>query len=304
MAYGSPDSADQTAEYFTHIRGGKTPSADAIARVQARYTAVGGRTPLLAISRDVARRLEAILGADATGRPYRVYLGMKHWHPFIADTVRTMAADGVERAIAIALAPHYSRISIGGYRTAVESAIATLPVPFPVRMVERWHAQPEFVEMMARLVVAGLERFPADARDGVTVVFTAHSLPERIREWDDPYERELEASGRAVAERLGIGHWQIAWQSAGHTGEPWIGPDILQCLSTLHTAGVRNVLQVPIGFVAEHLEVLWDIDIEARAHAELLGLRFARTDLPNARPALVEALAAVVRAEEMAATAA
>lgn len=299
MAYGTPDTPDQVGPYYTHIRGGRTPSPEAVERLKARYVLVGGRTPLLEITRAVQAALEAALNA-AGGPRYRVYAGMKHWHPFIGDVMDQMAADGIHEVIALALAPHYSRISIGGYRQAVEEAQERLGRPFAITFVEGWGMEPAFLDMMADLVRAGLEQFPPGERDDARLVFSAHSLPERIRTWDDPYERQLHASSAAVAERLGR-PWRFAWQSAGETGEPWIGPDICDYLETLHDEGVRQVLQVPIGFVADHLEIFYDIDHEAKNKARALGLTLHRTAMPNDRPAFIETLRAVVRQAERAA---
>jgi ferrochelatase len=283
--------------YFTHIRGGRTPSPEAVARLQARYALVGGRTPLLDITRAVQAGLEEALNRDTLGA-YRVYAGMKHWHPFIGDVMAGMAADGIRDVIAVALAPHYSRISIGGYRKAVDEAQATLSHPFQVTFVESWGMQPDFLDLMADLVRAGLEQFPAEEQDAVLLVFSAHSLPERIRTWDDPYEAQLRASSAAVAARVGPGGrprpWRFAWQSAGETGEPWIGPDICDYLETLHGEGVRHMLQIPIGFVADHLEIFYDIDYEAKNKARELGMTLHRTAMPNATPAFIRTLRAVV----------
>lgn len=299
MAYGTPATLDQVGAYFTHIRGGRTPSPEAVAHLRERYERIGGTTPLLQITEDLAARLEDNLRAE--GRPRRVYVGMKHWHPHIAHAMRVMRDAGVRDVTAVVLAPHYSRLSVGAYRHEVEEAQQDLGNPFTLRFVERWHAIPAFLDMMAELVRAGLARFPAEVRGGVLVVFTAHSLPVRIREWADPYEDELRESSRAVAERVGLSDWRFAWQSAGGTGEPWIGPDILDYLDTLNGEGVRQVLQVPIGFLSEHLEILYDIDIEARDKAASLGMTLHRTELPNASPALVRTLAAVVESASNAA---
>lgn len=289
MAYGSPDSLDDVPAYFTHIRGGREPSPDAIARLAARYAGVGGRTPLLEHTRNTATALSTLLSCTEHHVP--VYLGMKHWHPFIAETLAAMARDGVERCTAIALAPHYSRISIGGYRDAVTRGLAPLERPIDVTFVERWHAQPEFIALISRLVRDQLVRFAPERP--VHVVFTAHSLPERIRSWNDPYETELRESAAAVAAVAGVARWSVAWQSAGHTGEPWIGPDILDHLVALHEDGVTQVLQVPIGFVSEHLEILWDIDVEAAGRAAELGIAFRRTALPNSSAEFIRVLGAV-----------
>ena len=289
MAYGTPDTLDDVGPYFTHIRGGRTPSPEAIAHLRERYERVGGSTPLLAITQQLRAGME---GALAAAEPMRVYVGMKHWHPYIGETMRQMAADGIERVTCVALAPHFSRLSVGAYRKAVESAQEELSNPFDVRFVDSWHRQPEFLAMMAGLVEEGLRLFPAGAR--VLPVFTAHSLPVRIREWRDPYEIELLTSSALVADRLSLGDWRFAWQSAGGTSEPWLGPDILEYLETLAGQGVQNVLQIPIGFVSDHLEVLYDIDIEAKARAAELGIRLERTRLPNASPELIRTLTAVV----------
>jgi ferrochelatase len=293
MAYGTPDTLDDVGEYFTHIRGGRRPSEEAIAHLRSRYLRIGGGTPLRRITEAVRDGLARRLAAD--GEPRAVYVGMKHWHPFIGETIGEMLRDGMRRVTAIALAPHYSRMSVGAYRQAVEDANARLDDPLEVSFVERWHAEPAFVELIAARVGAALDRLDADQRSAATVVFTAHSLPVRIREWQDPYERELLESSAAVAERARLRDWRFAWQSAGGTSEPWIGPDILDYLATMHAEGVRVVVQVPIGFVSDHLEILYDIDIEAMAVARELGMRLVRTELPNASPELIEVLASVVR---------
>jgi ferrochelatase len=219
---------------------------------------------------------------------------MKHWHPFIADTARQMYDDGVRDVVALALAPHYSRMSVGAYVHALEEANNALPSPFRLRIVDSWYQQPAFVALLAELVQNALERFSASARSSTAIVFTAHSLPVRIRDWGDRYEAELAQSCALVAQHAGIGEWRFAWQSAGGTHEPWLGPDVLEYLETLHRQAIRYVLQVPIGFVCEHLEVLYDIDVEAKEKALSLGMVLERTELPNASPAFVHALGTVV----------
>lgn len=299
MAYGTPETPDQVEAYFTHIRGGRVPSPESVANLQERYALVGGRTPLLAITEQARAGLEAELNGQPGG-PYRVYAGMKHWHPYIADVLARMAEDGIRRVIAVALAPHYSRISIGGYRKAVDAGAAQLGNPFDVTFVESWHLQPEYLDLIADHIRTARAQFAPEEQAHILTVFSAHSLPERIRTWDDPYERQLLASSAAVAERLGLADWRFAWQSAGNTGEPWIGPDILDYLETLHAEGVRAVLQVAIGFVADHLEVLFDIDYEAKRKAAELGMTLHRTAMPNATPAFIKNLAAIVTEAERA----
>lgn len=297
MAYGTPETPDQVEPYFRHIRGGRAPSPEAVARLRHRYELVGGRTPLLDITSQAARGLQHALDRRAPGA-YRTYVAMKHWHPYIADVVPRIAADGVRDLVAIVLAPHYSRMSIGGYRQSLDEAIARLETPLGVTFVESWHAQPEFVALIADRVRDGLREFPADVQSDVRVLFSAHSLPVRIRSWNDRYEVQLMASCAAVAEHAGLPDWRFAWQSAGSTGEPWLGPDILEYLEALHAQGVRHVLSVPIGFVCDHLEVLYDIDHEAVARARELGITLRRTRMPNATPEFIAVLDALVAAAE------
>lgn len=302
MAYGTPDTLDDVEAYFTHIRGGRKPSAEAVANLRARYERVGGGTPLRRISENVRQQLESAL--TEAGDPHRVYLGMKHWHPYIADTMARMKADGISEVTCIALAPHHSRMSVGAYRQAVEEAQRELGAPFALRFVDSWFRQRTFVELIAKAVQSALLQFSNADRDSVAVVFTAHSLPVRIREWGDRYEAELAESSALVAREAGIGPWRIAWQSAGGTQEPWIGPDILDELETLSREHVRNVLQVPIGFVSDHLEVLYDIDVEAKEKARSLGMHLERTALPNATPAFIRVLVDVVNSAPLPARAA
>lgn len=307
MAYGTPNTPEEIEPYYTDIRGGRKPSPELLTELTERYQMVGGRTPLLEISKAQAEGLQRLLDAERPGE-YRVYLGMKHWHPYIEATVRQMRADGVERALAIALAPHYSRMSIGQYIERIETAqrkIAderaatgdqtTEPIRFTY--VESWAIEPAFLEALAGQVRAALhDKFAATERDQVFVLFTAHSLPQRIKTWDDPYERELLATSRGVADLLSLagGRWDFAFQSAGRTPEPWLGPDILDKIRELVERGERTILVCPVGFIAEHLEIFYDIDVEAKQLADSLGIHLERIEMLNATPPLVESLAAVV----------
>lgn len=293
LAYGSPETPEHVVPYFTHIRGGRPPSPESADHLRHRYEAVGGRTPLTALTEAV--RAGVAEGLQARGIAVPVYVGMKHWTPWIAEAVEAMAKEGIERVVCVVLAPHYSRFSVGGYQRYLFEAFNRLGVTMTVDFVEQWHDRPEFVEVMAGLVREGLARTPGNPDDEVAVVYSAHSLPERIRTWGDPYEEQLEASARLVSERVGLPGYRRAWQSAGSTGEPWIGPDILDYLETLQAEGVRRVLQCPIGFVCDHLEILYDLDIEATQKSAELGIAYARTPLPNARPEFVQALTAICR---------
>ena len=300
LAYGTPETPEFVVPYYTHIRGGRPPSEEKAEELRHRYEAVGGRTPLTQLTEAVREGVAAGLAAAGLAA-VPVYVGMKHWTPWIHETVAQMKADGVERVACVVLAPHYSRFSVGGYQRYLFEAMGKHDVRFTVDFVEQWYAEPAFVDGAARLVREELAHWPAERRDDVTVIFSAHSLPERIRTWGDPYEAQLEDSARLVSAAAGLRGYRRAWQSAGETGEPWIGPDILDFLPELAAEGVRDVLQVPIGFVCDHLEILYDLDIEAQAKAEELGITYRRTRLPNARPDFVAALtgicAAAVRGE-------
>lgn len=294
MAYGSPESREEVEPYYTHIRGGRKPSPEAVQRLQERYEVVGGRTPLLRVTREVAGELERLLNASPGDSQWKVYVGMKHWHPFISEAVEQLASDGVSELTAVALAPHYSRMSVGGYRKAVDQALATTASPAKLAFVNSWHMHEGFISLVAARVTSALEQWPAEHRAGVKVVFSAHSLPTRIREWNDPYEDQLLNSCRAISQQAAHENWIFAWQSAGKTGEPWLGPDILDVLASLHSDGVKDVLSVPVGFVCDHLEIQYDIDYEAVGKAREFGMTFRRTAMLNADPAFVRVLASVV----------
>jgi ferrochelatase len=295
MAYGTPNSENDVEAYLTEIRRGQKPGPDAVEDLKERYRKIGGRSPLLDITIAQASALENVLNSD--GVKAKVYVGMKHWHPYIGEVVPKIAADGFSRIIAIALAPHYSQIGIGGYRQALDKAVGPSH-QLQVDFVESWYDHPQFHRAVAERVAEALAQFPVQARKKVEVIFTAHSLPERILEENDPYPKQFHDSCVAVADLLKINHWSSAYQSAGKTGEKWLGPDILEALEKLsshvkHFGG--NVLVVPIGFVADHLEILYDIDVEAQFFAKGHGLNLKRTQSLNTNPAFISALADVVR---------
>ena len=293
MAYGSPNSLDEVEPYYRSIRGGRAPTPEAVEHLTDRYRRVGGRTPLLEVTRNVGAALERRLNGEG-GSSYRVYEGMKHWHPFIAESIARIAGDGVRRLVAFPMAPHFSEMSIGGYRSAVEEAVRSQALPMSVSFIESWHANPLFVEAVAEKIRGALEAFPAQDRSEVEVVFSAHSLPTRIQEWSDPYPAELRQSCEAVASAAGLASWRFAFQSAGRTGEPWLGPDILETLAHGDLRTKEGVLVVPIGFVCDNLEILFDIDVEAQELATQLGLNLRRTEMLNTSPLFIEALADLV----------
>jgi protoporphyrin/coproporphyrin ferrochelatase len=275
MAYGSPSRIDDIPAYLADIREGKPVSERAVEALTERYRRIGGRSPLDDVTEAQRAALEAELGLP-------VHVGMKHWTPRIADAVESSLAGGAERIVGLVLAPHYSRLSIAGYRAQLEEALAERA---ELVFVESWHDHEPFLDVLAARVRG------TDAH----VVFTAHSLPERILRDGDPYRDQLLETSRLVAGQAALQSWSFAFQSASATGEPWLGPDILEELDRLHAEGARKVLVCPVGFVSDHLEILWDLDVEARERAAELGLELARIESLNDDPAFVEALASLVR---------
>ena len=283
MAYGTPATRADLEPYYTHIRRGRPPSPELLAELRARYDAIGGRSPLHEITEAQAAGLGAALDVH-------VAVGYKHAPPFIEDAAAALLAAGVERVVGVVLAPHYSHMSIGEYAARAAKALGER-ARFAV--VRSWATAPGYVEWLAEAVHAALARLgPAAA--GAEVVFTAHSLPERILAAADPYPDELRATAEAVAGAARLARWRVAWQSAGRTAGPWLGPDILEVLPQIAAAGATGVVVCPAGFVADHLEVLYDLDIEAARAARELGLPFARTASPNADPRLAATLADAV----------
>jgi ferrochelatase len=274
MAYGSPSSSEDVRPYLEDVRGGRPVSDEAVAELAERYRRIGGRSPLDDATEAQRAALERELGVP-------VLIGMKHWRPRIAEAVETALAGGATRVIGLVLAPHYSQMSVGEYRERLEAALAGRA---ELLLVESWHDDPAFIDVLAERV-EGTRAW---------VVFTAHSLPERILADGDPYREQLLETSRLVAERAGLDRWSFAFQSASPTGEPWLGPDVLDELERLRREGVGTVLVAPVGFVSDHLEILWDLDVQAREKAEELGLELSRIASLNDDPAFIRALAGLV----------
>ena len=295
MAYGTPRTPEEIEPYYTDIRRGRPPTPEQLADLTARYDALGGTSPLAARTEAQRAALQAALDTAAPGR-YHVVLGLKHAEPKIEAAVDALAAEGYTHIVGLVLAPHYSAFSIGQYLDRARAAAE--PHGITVAGIESWATEPAFVEFVAADLRAKLAAMPADTK----VLFTAHSLPQRIIAAGDRYPDELRATAEAVAAAAGLSHWSswaIAWQSAGRTPEPWLGPDILQVIDDLggaeNDAGhERGVLVSAVGFVADHLEVLYDLDIEAAHRAAQHGLAFARTACVNDDPTVMAALAARV----------
>ncbi len=285
MAYGTPATPRDIEAYYTHVRRGRRPTEEQLSDLRRRYEAIGGTSPLLERTQEQATGIQAALGDG-----FRVALGMKHAPPFVEDGVAALAGAGISRVVGLVLAPHYSMLSVGEYAKRAEAAAIEAGVH--LTMVQSWHLAPGYLDLLARFVADEIDRLGADP---VEVVFTAHSLPTRILDMGDPYPDQLAETAKAVADRAGVDRWSVGWQSAGRTPEPWIGPDVLAILPALADAGVAGVVVCAAGFVSDHLEVLYDLDVEARAAADQLGLAFARTPSPNADPSFCAAVADVVR---------
>jgi protoporphyrin/coproporphyrin ferrochelatase len=283
MAYGTPPSLDDVEAYYTDIRHGRPPPPDLLEDLTERYRAIGG-SPLLAITEAQARGLEDRIGIKS-------YVGLKHAPPFIADAVSRMAADGVDRAVGLVLAPHYSKMSVGDYKRRALDAADAVGWPGALDMIDNWHLETGYIDFLSREVRAAL----ATVATGATVVYTAHSLPERIVAAGDPYPDQLRETAEAVSRIVEPNRWIVGWQSGSPTGDRWLGPDILDIMEDEAARGAPAVVVCPCGFVSDHLEVLYDLDIEATRLAEKLGLEFARTAMPNDDPGFLDSLAAVVR---------
>jgi ferrochelatase len=328
MAYGAAGSLEEVAPYLADIRAGRPPSPELIEEVKRRYRLMGGTSPLLEITRQQASALEATLNQSRTsiepfkkgshqalpgaaagrggiGGPFsqsphgppqiKVYIGMRHWHPYIKDTVGSMAKDGIRRMVAVCLTPYYSRMSVGAYFKKLEEAQAAVDTPFEVVRVESWNDHPLLIEAIAEKVQEALTRFDESVRKHVAILFSAHSLPARILEENDPYPQELNETIQAVMKKVGPCRWWFAYQSQGRTPEPWLGPDAGEVIQRLHQEGHRHLLMAPIGFISDHMETLYDVDIMYRTQAESLGIQLQRAESLNASPAFIEALASIVR---------
>lgn len=293
MAYGTPDGPDDIEAYYTHIRHGRPPEPDALAELRGRYEAIGGM-PLLGITRAQADGIAAALESARPGE-FTVTIGQKHSAPFIEDGAAELLRRGVVRIVGIVLAPHYSTMSVAEYSRRAREAAADTGIP--VDVVSSWHAEPGYVSFLERAVDDALATLPEDRRGSVELVVTAHSLPVSILDRADPYPEQLEDTRRRLAGRPGFAGTSLAWQSAGRTAAEWLGPDVTEVIPELRDRGRTAVVVCAAGFVADHLEVLYDLDIEASEDADAAGLAFARTAMPNADRAFVETVAGVVRRE-------
>jgi ferrochelatase len=290
IAFGGPTRREEIRPFLANVLRGRSAPPERVEEVVRHYEHIGGRSPLNELTFRQARKLETALAA--TGPALRVYVGMRNWEPYLADTLARMADDGVRRAVGVILSPHESEASRERYTERVDAARAALGARAPdVRWIPPWHTHPLFVTAVADAVVAALVTIPAPRRAAAPLVFTAHSIPVEMAK-RSPYVEQLTASARAVAEHLGRARWQLAYQSrSGNPREPWLEPDVNDALRALAADGVADAVVVPVGFVVDHVEVLYDLDVEARATARGLGLGFVRAGTVNDHPLFIRLLA-------------
>jgi protoporphyrin/coproporphyrin ferrochelatase len=294
MAYGGPSSLEEIPGYLADIRHGRPTPRAVLEEITENYRAIGGSSPLLAVSR---RQVDAL--ASELGPEYRCYLGMRHWAPWIEEVVGEMLDDGITHAVSLVLAPHFSSMSVARYQQRIADGLEFYRARIRFEHVASYHDDPGLIEAFASRVEDGLGRWPERERDRVHVVFSAHSLPQRLLSSGDSYGEQCLETAALVAERAGLpdDRWSWAYQSAGRTPEPWAGPDIGEHLVELAGSGVRDVVSVPVGFVSDHVEVLFDIDHKAAAVAADLGVRLERPPALNDDPVFVATLARLVRAK-------
>lgn len=293
MAYGGPNSLDEIPGYLADIRSGRPTPRQILDEISSNYKLIGGKSPLL----EFTRRQVAAVQAHFDPSKFKFYIGMRHWSPWIEDTIRDMVDDGITRAVSLVLAPHYSKLSIAKYQAKIAAGLEMYHDQIEFAHVESYHDAPGLIEALANRVVEGLNRWPADIRPKVHVVFSAHSLPVRIVKMGDPYADQLQETAELVAQKAGLEEEQWSWsyQSAGRSPEPWLGPQLPEHLEALAGKGIRNVVSLPIGFVSDHVEILYDIDIQAQQVASDLGLRLERPPALNDDPLFITALADKIR---------
>ena len=297
MAMGGPDCLENVAPYLLDVRGGRPTSPELVEEIRERYRVTGGKSPVLDVTREVARALEQRLNMSGHAY-YRCYVGLRHWHPFIKETYTELLDALPDRIIGLCMAPQYSSLSIGAYRKKVEEARAELANETPISFVKSWHRHPLLIAAIVDNIRRTLERFPAEVRGQVPVLFTAHSLPERVVAMKDPYPEEVKGTAQAVCEQLGTQPTRFAYQSQGRSGEKWLGPSVEEALAELAQEGHRQVLVAPIGFICDHVETLFDIDIELTQLARTKGLQLERIPMLNASAPLIDMLMSVVEAHE------
>lgn len=294
MAYGTPYEESDIERYYTHIRRGRRPSEEALEDLRRRYEAIGGISPLAKITENQAYGLAEQLNRIQDDIEFKAYIGLKHIEPFIEDAVQQMNDDGIEEAVSIVLAPHYSTFSVKSYNGRAQEKAQELGGP-EIISVESWYQEPKFIDYWVQKVKEVYEAMPEDEREAACLVVSAHSLPEKILQYNDPYPEQLKETAQMIARQAGIEEYAIGWQSEGNTPEPWLGPDVQDLTRDLFEKNqYRAFVYVPAGFVSTHLEVLYDNDHECKVVTDEVGASYYRPPMPDAQPEFIEALGEVV----------
>ncbi|MPR75756.1 ferrochelatase, partial [Listeria monocytogenes] len=284
MAYGTPYKDEDIERYYTDIRHGHKPSEEMIADLRGRYHAIGGLSPLAKITEAQAYGLEKALNDSQDEVEFKAYIGLKHIEPFIEDAVEAMHKDGIEEAISIVLAPHYSSFSVEAYNKRAKDAADKLGGP-SIKAINDWYKQPKFIQMWADRINETAKQIPADELLDTVLIVSAHSLPEKIKQHNDPYPDQLQETADFIFEKVVVPHYALGWQSEGKTGEPWLGPDVQDLTRELYgQEKYKHFIYTPVGFVAEHLEVLYDNDYECKVVTDEVGAAYHRPPMPNADP--------------------
>ncbi len=298
MAYGGPNNLEEIPGYLADIRNGRVTSPAVLEEITNNYTQIGGKSPLLEFSTAQVDAIRGHLDPDK----FKVYMGMRHWAPWIEDTVRDMLDDGITHAVSMVLAPHFSKLSVAKYQGKIQSGLAMNRGQIEFANIDSYHDVPGLIRPLADRVHEGLNRWPQEERSNVHVVFSAHSLPVRIIKMGDPYDSQLRETASLIAEAAGLAadQWSWSYQSAGRSPEPWLGPQLEAYIPELAEKGIKNIISIPVGFVSDHVEILFDIDIEAQKVAKAYGVRLERPPALNADPVFMKQLAEllVVKAEE------
>lgn len=294
MAYGTPYTDEDIERYYTDIRHGHKPSEEMIADLRGRYHAIGGLSPLAKITEAQAYGLEKALNDAQDEVEFKAYIGLKHIEPFIEDAVEAMHKDGIEEAISIVLAPHYSSFSVEAYNKRAKDAADKLG-GIHIQAINDWYKQPKFIQMWADRINETAKQIPADELIDTVLIVSAHSLPEKIKQHNDPYPDQLQETADLIFDKVAVPHYALGWQSEGKTGEPWLGPDVQDLTRELHgREKYKHFIYTPVGFVAEHLEVLYDNDYECKVVTDEVGAAYHRPPMPNADPEFLEVLRTVV----------
>jgi ferrochelatase len=292
MAYGTPYKEEDIERYYTHIRHGRKPSPEMLQDLKDRYEAIGGISPLAKITVEQGEKLEQHLNEVQDDIEFKLYIGLKHIEPFIEYAVKQMHEDGITEAVSIVLAPHFSTFSVKSYNGRAKEEAEKFGIT--IKSVESWYTEPKFITYWSNRVKETYESMAADEREKAILVVSAHSLPEKITTYGDPYPQQLQETAELIAEAAGIKDYAIGWQSAGNTPEPWLGPDVQDLTRDLYNKGYNTFVYTPVGFVADHLEVLYDNDYECKVVTDKLGAAYYRPEMPNAQPEFIDCLATVV----------